>query len=88
MVGGREYSNQQRKIISRRYKTLEPRSAHRLGELVSELYLADDDKARNRLWKQVATAMKNLDLTDARCAGIIERKDTEGLAALMGQITR
>ena len=51
----------------------------RLGELVSELYLAEG-KARARLWERAALAMKNLKVPAERIEHIL-RSDNPSLVA-------
>ncbi len=87
MSGGREYTKGQRKIIKRHYETAEPRAVQRLQEVVSELYVAESDSAANRLWKSAATALKNLNRSDARAQQILEERDLGELAALVAELT-
>jgi len=61
-----DLSSTQKKIVDRYYQNKESLNANKLGELVSDLYLAlDDDKKSTRLWKQAATALKNLGVQPA-----------------------
>ncbi len=88
MAGGREFTSGQRKIIKRHYDTAEPRAVQRLQEVVSELYVAESESAQNRLWKSVATALKNLKIDDSRARGILEDRDLGKLAVLVEEIAR
>ena len=47
-----EYTNYQRSIINRYYNQLDTIALTKLQELVTELYLADSDKKRDRLWQR------------------------------------
>lgn len=80
MAGGREYSRHQQQIIRRHYQTLEARSVERLRELVSELFLAETEASRGRLWKQVRTALKNSGSENAALSRAVERQDLDALA--------
>ena len=51
----------------------------KLGDLVTDLYLAEG-KAKDRLWKRLAAALKNLKIPDAQIDHIV-RSDNPTLAA-------
>ena len=53
---------------------------NRLGELVSELYLAEGASKLDRLWKRIATALANLGTPPAIATRILEKRDPEVLA--------
>jgi intergrase/recombinase len=76
----REYSDYQKKVISKYYDRLDVLMLQKLQELVSELYLADTDAKQNRLWERVHKAMLNLNLPSALVEHIIGKKDVEILA--------
>ena len=52
----------------------------RLGELVTELYLADTKAKKERLWDRVHKAMVKLKVPPAIVDHIMEKKDVEILA--------
>ena len=60
-----DYTPHQRKIIDRYYEHRDDIMLAKLSELVGELYLADTDKKRDKLWDRVATAMKNIKVAPA-----------------------
>lgn len=76
-----EYSPNQKKIISRYYDHREAIMLEKLSELVSELYLAETDKQRERLWTRAAAAMKNLGVKPSIVAHLLEKRSPEILAA-------
>ena len=51
-----------------------------LGELVTELYLADTQAKQNRLWQRANKAMIKLKVPPAIIDHIMEKKDVEVLA--------
>lgn len=53
---------------------------NRLGELVSELYLAEGTPKLDRLWKRIAAALDNLGTPPAIATRILEKRDPEVLA--------
>lgn len=85
MAGGREYSAHQRKIIDRYYEHRGTIKAHRLGELVGELYLAEGKKAET-LWKRVEQALAGSGADTREAARVLEKRDLEGLARLVGTL--
>lgn len=77
----RDLSGQQKKIVDRYYQNRETIGANRLGELMSELYLAaGDDKKSARLWKQATAAMKNAGVAPVEIERVVGKQDLESLA--------
>jgi hypothetical protein len=52
----------------------------KLGELVSELYLADTDKKRDRFWLRIEKAMVNLKVPPMIMSHIMQKRSVEILA--------
>lgn len=86
MAGGREYSKTQKKIIDRYYQHEDTIVAQRLGEIVSELFLAiGNDKKSNQLWTRAEKALAKSGLNKARVAQVLKDRDLEGLGRLAGE---
>lgn len=75
-----EYSNYQKKVIQRYYDNRQSISLQKLGELVSELYMADSEKKADRLWQRVAGALAGLQVPEKTANHIMGRRDVELLA--------
>ena len=75
-----DYTPNQRKIIDRYYDNRDGIMVNKLSELVTELYLADTDAKRERLWKRVETAMANLKIKEHTAAHILSKRNVEILA--------
>lgn len=75
-----EYTNYQRGIINRYYNQLDTIALTKLQELVGELYLADSDKKRERLWQRVGQAMGRLNIPPTIADHIMAKKDVVILA--------
>ena len=75
-----ERSEHQKKIISNYYKNLDTIMLQRLGELVTELYLAKTNAQKKILWQRVQKAMLNLKIAPAIIKHIMAKKDVEILA--------
>ncbi|MGD0551911.1 MAG: hypothetical protein ABSB25_04585 [Sedimentisphaerales bacterium] len=83
-----EYSAYQKDVISNYYNNLSAISLGKLSELVSELYLADNDTnpstslraKRAKLWERAQKAMVNLKIPPAIISHIMTKKDVKILA--------
>ena len=75
-----DYTEYQKSVISGYYRNLDTIMLSKLSELVSELYLADTEAKRDRLWLRVHKAMVKLKVPDAIIDHILKRKDVEILA--------
>ncbi|MEN6307283.1 MAG: hypothetical protein ABFD91_05950 [Anaerohalosphaeraceae bacterium] len=76
----RDYTKYQQKIISNYYQNMDTMALQRLQELVTELFLADTDKKRQRLWEQAEKAIEKLDIKPAIKKHILESRDVQVLA--------
>ena len=76
----RDYSEHQQRIITKYYNHLDAIMLQKLQELVGELYLADTEAKRKRLWERVHKAMLNLKLPDPVMEHIMAQKNVETLA--------
>ena len=79
-MAGKEYSAFQKNVIADYYKHLDSLMLGKLSELVSELFLAETDKKRQRLWQRVHKAMLNLKVPPAIVDHIMARQDIQILA--------
>jgi len=87
MAGGREYSKTQRKIIDRYYQHEDTIVAQRLGEIVSELFLAvGADKKTDQLWARAEKALARSGLNKAKIDKVLRERDLEGLGRLAGEL--
>ena len=75
-----EYSEYQKSVISGYYNNLDAIMLQKLSEMVTELYLADTDAKRNRLWQRVRKAMIKLKVPPAIIGHIMQKQDVEILA--------
>jgi len=75
-----EYSDYQKDVINNYYRNLDAILLARLGELVSELYVAESDARQARLWQRVHKAMVKLKIPPAIINHIMTKQDVEVLA--------
>ena len=76
----KELSNYQKDVVNNYYANLDTIMLQKLSELVSELYLAESDKQKERLWQRVHKAMLNLKIPPAIIDHIMKKKDVQILA--------
>ena len=70
----------QKKVIERYYDNRDQIMLARLGEIVSELCLADSDAKIGRLWSRAAKAMKALNVPAGIAEHILTQRKPEVLA--------
>jgi hypothetical protein len=80
-----ERSKYQDKIIKNYYQNRDAIALQRLGELVSELYLAEG-KARARQWKNVASALEKLKIPPARIEHLVKQDNPSLVAKLVEEL--
>jgi hypothetical protein len=77
-----ERSPHQQRIIRDYYKNRDAIMLQRLGEMVTDLYLAEG-KARQRLWKRIAQALENLEVPAARIEHLVQSDNPSLVADLV-----
>lgn len=80
-----ERSNYQQRVIKNYYKNREAISLQRLGELVTDLYLAEG-KARARCWKQITGALAKLDVKPSRIEHLVAQDNPALVAKLVEEL--
>ena len=75
-----DYSQYQKDVISGYYSNLDTIMLDKLGELVTELYLADTETKKNRLWQRAHKAMVKLKIPPVIIEHIMQKEDVEILA--------
>jgi hypothetical protein len=73
-------SNHQNKVIADYYDNLDTIMLQKLGELVTELYLAGTPAKQNRLWQRAHKAMIKLKVPSPIIDHIMREKSVEILA--------
>ena len=80
-----ELSKYQRSIVKNYYENLDTALLQRLGEQVTDLYLAEGKK-REKLWGSVATALAKLGVPQSRIDTIRKSDDARRLAQLLQEL--
>jgi len=81
-----DYTPYQKGVIRRYYENRDTIALNRLGEIASDLYLAEGETARKRLWRSAAAQLEKLPCAGARRERIVAERDLEGLAKLLGEL--
>ena len=84
-MGMQDFSRSQQGIIKRYYDNIDGISLQKLGELVTELYLAEGKK-REKLWKTAVSAMQKLGVPQTRIDLLVAKNSPEALAGLVKEI--
>ncbi len=79
-MGKQEYTAYQQGIISNYYNQLDTIMLTKLQELASELYLADTEAKKKRLWDRVEKAMVKLKTPPQVIEHIMAKRDVQVLA--------
>lgn len=75
-----DYTPHQKNIISQYYDRLDTIMLAKLQEMVSDLYLAETQAKRDRLWQRIHKAMTKLGAPPAIVEHIMAKQDVEILA--------
>lgn len=81
-----QFTKFQQKAIKNFYDNRESISIQRLGELVTDLYLAEG-KSRGTKWKQIATAMERLGVPKTEIDHLVKKDDVALLAKKVTELT-
>jgi hypothetical protein len=87
MSKGQYLSHHQQGIVKRYYDNQDTLIVTKLAELVSELYICDDEKKAASLWKSVQTALKKTSVDPLKAARIVNEKRKEDLAQVVQQLS-
>ena len=80
-----KHSAHQQRIIKNYYQNRDAIGLQRLGELVTDLYLAEGKK-RQQVWKNVVTALQKLDIKPTRIEHLVKQDDPALLAMLVEEL--
>lgn len=75
----------QQNIIKRYYEHHDTIQSNRLSEMVSELWLAKDEKTKGKLWGKVQVALMRIGVDATTVATVVGQRDLEGLATLVAR---
>jgi len=76
----KQLSRYQKQLVKNYYKNLDTIMLNKLSGLVSDLYLAETEAARGRLWNRAHQAMVKLKIPAGIIEHIMSKSDVEILA--------
>tara|TARA_Y100000385_G_scaffold241200_1_gene257478 strand:+ start:18 stop:272 length:255 start_codon:yes stop_codon:yes gene_type:complete len=80
-----ELSRYQRQVVKNYYENLDTALVQRLGEQVTDLYLAEGKK-RTKLWASVAKSLEKLEVAQSTIDRIVASDDAQQLAKLLQEL--
>lgn len=84
-MGMEDFTRHQQGIIKRYYSNEGGIQLQRLGELVTDLYLAEGKK-REKVWKSIVAVMQKLGVPQARIDHIVKQDDPKLVANLVTEL--
>lgn len=80
-----EFSKYQQKVIKNYYDNVDAISLQKLGESVTELYLAEGKK-RQQQWKRIVAALEKLKVPQSRIEHLVKQDDPALVAKLLEEL--
>jgi len=80
-----QLTRHQQSIVKRYYDNLETVLLQRLGEQVTDLYLAEGKK-RAKLWESIETSLSKLEVPKSRIDQVRKSDDARQLATLLQEL--
>lgn len=81
----KDLSRHQQGIVKRYYEHQDTIQSQKVSEIVSDLWLAADEKIQTRLWGKAQVALMRMGLDPKRVANVVGRRDLESLAKLVAE---
>ena len=85
-TGLKDYTPYQKGVIRRHYEHSRPIALQKLGEIVSDLYLAEGERRKKQLWARAEKALEKFEGARIRKERILAEHDLEALAALVSDL--
>ena len=80
-----ELSRYQRQIVKNYYENLDTALVQRLGEQVTDLYLAEGKK-RSKIWASIENSLEKLEVPKSRINRVVASDDAQQLAKLLQEL--
>jgi len=74
------FSSYQKKVIKNYYDNMDKIALAKLGDLVTEIFLAETEQKKTKLWERVEAAMNQLKIPKPIAENILKHKDPQILA--------
>jgi hypothetical protein len=83
-----DYTPYQKKIIDRYYQNFDAIKHQQLSELASEIYLAEGEKKKDRLWKRVEDSLRKLEFPEPRIAHLLKSREPSLLVGILDELAQ
>ena len=80
-----DLSRYQQGVVKRYYDNHDTIQSNKLGEIVSELWLAEDKKTQTKLWGKAQVALMRMGVDATKVGQVVAKRDMEALAKLVTQ---
>ena len=87
MSKGQHLSHHQQGIVKRYYASIDGVTVTKLQELTSDIFLAETDKAKDRMWKSVEAWLTKTPLEPAMRERIVKARDPKLLAEFVNKLS-
>ena len=84
----KKYSKYQQKVIQRYYENREQIDEGKLSELVTSLYLAESQSAKDKLWERTESLLERLEVIPSRIEHVMSLRDAAVLAELVADLQK
>lgn len=85
-MADKKLSQYQKGVIKRYYEHKEDIASQKLGEIVSDLYLAKNATNVKLLWSSAETALLNMGVDKKKFEKIVKDRDLQALAKLVNEL--
>ncbi|MHC4862036.1 MAG: hypothetical protein ACYTDY_18305 [Planctomycetota bacterium] len=86
MAKKKDLTPYQKGIARRYYENREAISTQKLGEIVSELYLATSQKKADQLWERARKALENAGANKVWLERVVAERNVGGLAEIVKEL--
>ncbi len=82
----KDLSSHQQGIVKRYYEHHGTIQSDKLSQIVSDLWLAEDEKDKTKLWGRAQMALMRAGVDATRVANVVNKRDSEALARLVAKV--
>lgn len=81
----KDLTRHQEGIVKRYYEHQDTIQSNKLSEIVSDLWIAEDEKVKTKLWGRAQMALMRVGVDATQVARVVAKRDLEALAKLVAQ---
>lgn len=88
MTKGQDLSRYQKGIVRRHYEHYDTKTITALATLVSDIALATEPKAKDKLWKRAADWLAKVGVEPAKITAIVAAQRVEAIAQIVSDLEK